>query len=212
MKINVYTLNINNYFPELMEITIPFMKKYAHKIGAEFIEINERKFPNYHIHYEKMQIYELGKDVDWNIFFDGDLLVNNSMFDISKSDNNTILLKDGFNVDIKFTMNKYFYFDKRKQGISGCFIATPKKCHNIWENLDLSPKEINSKIIVSGNDLNRGIDASFYQEEYVLSYNLAKYKYNFNGVKKDDMFHSYESNTRDIKLNEIKQKIKEWNL
>ena len=65
--INVYTLNIDDYFPEMMEITVPLMKKYADKIGANFIEINRRKFSDWHIHYEKLQIYELGKEADWNI-------------------------------------------------------------------------------------------------------------------------------------------------
>ena len=94
MKINIFTLNINNYCPEMMELTVPLMKNYATKIGAEFIEITERKFPDFHIHYEKLQIYELGKDSDWNVFFDGDVIVNNSMIDIRKLNPNMVLICD----------------------------------------------------------------------------------------------------------------------
>ena len=189
------------------------MKNYANKIGAEFIEINERKFPDYSILYEKIQIYELGKDADWNIFFDGDVIVNNSMIDIRESNPNMVLLKDGYNVDIKFLTNKYFY--KRKQGIASCFVATSKKCHNLWKPLYLTPKEINSKIIISKKDINDGItESSTPQDEYILSYNLAKYEYNFSGIPIDSMFHSYNANYNNNanKLKEIKDKLKEWNL
>ena len=212
MKINVFTLNINNYCPEMMELTVPLIKKYANKIGAEFIEITERKFQDYHIHYEKLQIYDIGKDADWNIFFDGDVIVNNSMIDIRESNPNMVLLKDGYNVDIKFLTNKYFY--KRKQGIASCFVATSKNCHNLWEPLDLTPKEISSKIIISKKDINDGLKADTPQDEYALSYNLAKYEYNYSGVPIDSMYHSYNANYNDNskKLNEIKDKLKEWNL
>ena len=210
--IRVFTLNINNYFPELMELTIPTMKNYAKKIGAEFIEITERKFPDYHIHYEKLQIFELGKDSHFNIFFDGDIVVNPNMIDLSKQDPNFVYIKDGYSANTKFTQNRFFYEDKRNQGISSCFLATSNLTHNIWEPLELTGKEISNRIFTAKENLDKGITSDFYQEEYVLSNNLAKYKYNFSGVPLDSMFHSYESNIKEVKLKEIKDKLKEWKI
>jgi hypothetical protein len=210
--IKVYTLNINNYFPEMMELTVPLMKNYAQKIGAEFVEITERKFPNYHIHYEKMQIYELGKDADWNIFFDGDVLVHPDMIDISKQDKNVVFIKDGYSASVKFLINKYFLNDKRNQGISSCFIATSNQCHNMWEQLEITPKELTNRIITLKDNLDIGITSEFYQEEYVLSYNLAKYLYTFSGISENSLFHSYKSNIKEEKLKEIKKVLKKWKL
>ena len=201
----VYTLNINNYFPKLMEITIPLMKNYAKKIGAEFVEITERKFPNWHIHYEKMQIYELGKDCEWNIFFDADVLVNPNMIDITTLNKNCVYVKDGYSANIKFLTNKYFFSDKRNQGISSCFVATTDITHKIWEPLEYTPEEATSKIITKKENLDKGITSEFYQEELALSLNLAKYKYKFSGLPLDSMFHSYNSNIKEKKLEEIKE-------
>ena len=41
MKI-VHVLNINNYFPELCEITMPMIERYTKKIGAELNIIKKR--------------------------------------------------------------------------------------------------------------------------------------------------------------------------
>ena len=207
MKCNIYTLNINNYFPEMMEITIPLMKKYANKIGANFVEITKRKFPDWHIHYEKMQIYELGMDCDWNIFFDGDILVNPNMYDITKLDITKILLKDGYRADIKFTD---FINDGRNMGISSWFLASSKYCHKIWTPLNITPKNATKQIITSNENKRKGINSDFYQEELALSYNLVKYNIDFNGIPENSLFHSYESNKKEEKLNEIKIKLKEW--
>ena len=42
----------------------PYIKKYAQKIGADFYVIKERKFPDWYITYEKLQIYEIEKEKD----------------------------------------------------------------------------------------------------------------------------------------------------
>ncbi len=67
MKKILYTLNVpdadgNEYAPEIRKITYPFLKAWAYKIGAEFFEITERKFPEMPPVYEKFQIYELSKE------------------------------------------------------------------------------------------------------------------------------------------------------
>ena len=75
MKI-VHVVYINDYFPELWKYTFPSIEYYARKIGAELNVITERKFPDWHIHYEKTQVWEAGKNADANILFDSDILIH----------------------------------------------------------------------------------------------------------------------------------------
>ena len=201
--INVYTLNINDYFPEMMEITVPLMKKYADKIGANFIEINRRKFPDWHIHYEKLQIYELGKEADWNIFFDGDVLVHPDTPDFTKM-GEYVFIKDGYRANIKFT-NPIILNDKRNQGISTCFISSPKQYHNIWKPLKCNPCVVDSQIIMSKENLKIGINSDFYQDEFTLSFNLTLHKIEYSGIPNGYLFHSYKSNLKEEKLKELKE-------
>lgn len=84
MKKVVWTLLVNDYFPELAAITAPNHQEYARAIGAEFRRITERRYPEWHPTYEKVQTFELGRDADWNIHIDADLMVAPTMLDITK--------------------------------------------------------------------------------------------------------------------------------
>ena len=86
VKKTIYTLNIGDYAPEICALTYPLIQAYARKIGADFHVIRERKFPEWPIVYEKLQIYELGRKHgnDWNIFVDSDTLINPEMFDVTE--------------------------------------------------------------------------------------------------------------------------------
>jgi indolepyruvate ferredoxin oxidoreductase beta subunit len=72
----VWVLYINNYFPELCKYTLPTIKLYAQKIGADFNLITTRKYLEFPITYEKIQIYELGNNYDWNILIDADKIAD----------------------------------------------------------------------------------------------------------------------------------------
>ena len=85
LKKTIFTVNVDNFAPEVTEITFPYIKAYAHKIGAEFFEITARKNPDKPPAYEKFQIYDLGRLMrnDWNIFFDADTLIHPDYPDIT---------------------------------------------------------------------------------------------------------------------------------
>lgn len=190
----------------MMELTIPLMKMYADRIKADFIEIKERKFPTFHPVYEKLQIYSLGKGCDWNIFFDGDLLVNPAFFDdITKLDPDRVYLKDGYKADIKFKIKL-----EGNQGIAACFVASSKSCHNIWKPLNMTSEEAISEIIIGDKD--KLSPTNNAQDELALSMNLAKYHIKFSGVNQKYLFHPYESVSNEEKLKQIKTKLKEWRL
>ena len=54
----LHVLNINDFFPELFALTFPTIKAYADRSGFTINLITERKFPDYPINYEKMQVYK----------------------------------------------------------------------------------------------------------------------------------------------------------
>jgi len=72
----VYTIAIDNWFPELCNITFPLMRSWAGRIGADFKVIDEAKFPGFPPNYEKFQIWELGSDYDWNVYIDADMIID----------------------------------------------------------------------------------------------------------------------------------------
>ena len=48
MKKIIYTLNLNPAdYRQITDLTYPFIKAWAEKIGAEFIEVKDRKFPQW---------------------------------------------------------------------------------------------------------------------------------------------------------------------
>lgn len=65
---------------KLLELTEPFMRRYAKKIGADFTAIRERKYtPLYGFkewYFDVFQVYELTKDYDRVLYLDADILVN----------------------------------------------------------------------------------------------------------------------------------------
>src|SRR4030042_4413675 len=83
LKKTLFVLNVDDYAPEITEVTYPLLKHYAKKIGADFYEIRERKFPDFPPVYEKLQIYQLAQEMgnDWNIYIDSDALVHPDLID-----------------------------------------------------------------------------------------------------------------------------------
>ena len=60
MKIAIVTICIGEFYQKLGAVTLPHIKKYAEKIGADFISISEPYLPI--PHYAKFEIgkfYEL---------------------------------------------------------------------------------------------------------------------------------------------------------
>ena len=83
MKKAVFSMNIGDYYPKMTKHSFARMKNYCKKIGADFIVINERKFPDFPINYEKLQIYELGKEYDYIMYLDADCFIAENMPDFT---------------------------------------------------------------------------------------------------------------------------------
>jgi hypothetical protein len=174
MKKAVWVLNVNNYRPDICLHTLPTIKAYAERIGAEYSEITERKFPSYPVTMEKMQIYELGKEYDINILIDADVLISPKLEDLSS---NVTRIPGLISVMQVFEIPRYFpynyLFDRlpisktlegkpTKVGPSANFVITSKWSHFLW-NPDVSIPELQDP---------------FRIDEYIMSINLAKYGLN----------------------------------
>jgi hypothetical protein len=179
MKKCVWTLNINNYAPEITAITRPLMCRYAQKIGADFCTITKRKFsPNFPVAYEKLQLFELGRQYDWNIFMDADTLVHPDFFDPTDHVTPDTIIHNG--VDMaghRWRYDRFFRRDGRHLGSCNWFTCATPMCIELWEPLtDLTLEEALANIFPTAFEVASGeIDPAHLLDDYVLSRNIAKY-------------------------------------
>lgn len=134
----VHVLATLDYAPELCAITLPRIEAYAKRIGADFNRITERRFPDFPINYERMQIYELGKGYDWNLNVDADMLMGESLVDVT-----TRVLPEKVGTAMIFQLSEAFpiagnpIFERASQdiGIVDMFNVTSRLTHDFWRPL-----------------------------------------------------------------------------
>jgi hypothetical protein len=187
MKKVIWTLNIDDYAPEITAITYPLLRHYAHKIGAEFQIISERKFPTWPVVYEKLQIYELGRDNDWNIYIDSDALVHPDMFDVTDHLPKDVVAHNGNDMaGNRWRYDRFFRRDGRHIGSCNWFTVASDWCIDLWKPLDdLTPDEALGNIFPVVSEVNSGcFDRSHLIDDYTLSRNIARYGFKFKTVMK----------------------------
>ncbi len=225
MKKTIYTLNVDNYAPEIRALTLPYLKRWADKIGAEIVEITERKFPDFPSVYEKLQIYELEKvcKSDWIIYIDADALVHPEALDLTS-------LMPAFSVgnndhdmaNIRFKYDDYFRRDGRNIGCGNWLAIAPKECIDLWRPLDdLTFEEAVKNIQPTVHELEGGITAEHLIDDYVTSRNIAKYGLKHKTVKmileevdlpKAEFFlHGYAMSTP-AKVLMLEETVKRWRI
>jgi len=186
MKKTLFTLNVDNYAPKIWELTQPLLKAYAKKIGADFYVINKRKYSDFPPVYEKLQIYDLGRDMknDWNIFLDADVLVNPDMYDITEYLTKDTVCHNGKDMaNIRWTYDRYFRRDGRNIGSCNWLAVASDWCIELWE----PPKDITLSQMVKNihptiNELRCGVTPSHLVDDYILSRNIAKYGLKYTTV------------------------------
>jgi len=173
----IWTLNISDYDPEICSLTFPLMKKVAHKIGADFNVITERKSPDFPICYEKLQLYTLGKDYEWNIFLDADAAVNPDIFDPTVVIPKDTVMFSG--VDFygnRFKNDIYTQRDGRQISACGWCMMASEWCLNLWHPLeDMSVEEAVSNIYPIDTERAYGYTGAHFLDEYVMGRNIARY-------------------------------------
>ena len=221
LKKGIFTLNIDNYAPEITALTYPFIERYAKKIGAEFKIITKRAFPEYPLMYEKFQIYELGADNDWNIYIDSDMLIHPDLFDITEILPENTVLHFGFEfASNKFQYDDYFRRDGRNIGSANELTVASHLCMDIWEPLsDMTIDEALSNIKIIHSEEMIGFTKEHVIDDYVTSRNIAKYGFKYKAFKdllydigriNDEYFyHEWPAAEKD-KVKKIKEKLKFW--
>jgi hypothetical protein len=188
LRKTVFTLDIDNYAPEIKALTYPLLHRYAEKIDAEFVVINKRKFPK-HLPpvYEKLQIYTLGKKMgnDWNIYFDGDALVHPDMFDVTDHLPKDTVLHNGLDMaGNRWKYDEYFRRDGRHIGSCNWFTAASDWCLDLWHPLeDLTFEQAVENIQPLIIESNSGVVREHLIDDYVLSRNIARYGLKFIACK-----------------------------
>jgi len=221
MKKTIFTLNVNNYSPEITKLTYPFIKNYADKIGAEFAVITERKFPDFPVWYEKLQLYKLSHDNDWSLFFDSDCLIHPDLFDITEIlPEDTVLTHGADNAIGVFKYDNYFKRDGRNICAGSFLMVASHLTRDLWEPLsDLTPKEALSRIYVTSTEKSVGYTQRQGIDDYVISRNIAKYHLKYKTFPEllkeigrpdtEFFFHNYGIPEAE-KVKQIKDKIQQW--
>jgi hypothetical protein len=160
----------------LAEVTLPHLKRYAEKIGADLNVISQRRFPDWPLSFEKHQIFEAGKDYDWNLYFDVDVLIHPDMDDFTLR-HPSEKVGNWWYQDVRGICEAermdVFREDGRYYGVPDCFVATSRKTHGLWTPLG---GNFDHYIPLLTTD-DRSLITTFS-----LSFNLARYKYPIGGV------------------------------
>ena len=220
-KKTIFILNVDNYAPEITKLTYPFLERYANKINAEFVIIKKRMFPKYPVTYEKLQIYELGRNNDWNIYIDSDCLIHPDFFDMTEViPENTVLNYNSDFAGNRFVYDNYFRRDGRNIGSINFLTVASSDCNDVWQPLtDITIERAIKDIKTIPRDKAIGHDQSFRIDDYVLSRNIAKYGlkfktlieyFNETGKTTYDYLYHERSTAEKDKIEGIKHKLKEW--
>lgn len=181
-KCCIHTVVINDWRPDICSITIPNLKRYAERIGAEFNIISKPRFPDYPPNYERLQVWEAGRDFMWNMCIDADTVLHpdfeNPTVWIMPNQCGSATMTDARRW---FAWNKYFERDGREIGIGDSFVVSSWLTHDIWQPLDMPFSEARKLCLVDERMVS----------EYCLSLNVAKFGLKFNGVvlSPDKCFH-----------------------
>lgn len=206
----IFVLATPDYHPELCELTFPLLQRFADKIGADLCRIEERRFPDFPITYERMQVYELGRGYEWILCIDPDILVHPDVTDFT-----TWFPKDHVGNWWFFDVRQHFRVpatspivdDGRYYGIVDCLVVSSELTHDLWKPLpgtfsDYEPYIIDKQILERIS-------------EYAISENLARNRYKIRGVVDNSkrLYHVACSSLKVSNPAELAlEKLKEWGL
>lgn len=218
----LFTLNIDNYAPEITALTYPLLKRYADKIGADFCIITARAFPDMPITYEKLQIRELARamDLDWAIYFDGDALVHPETIDFTSLLRKDTVMHNGHDMaSIRWKYDEVFLRDGRNIGSCNWFAIASDWCLDLWHPLDIPLQDALDNIHPIPTEIHTGITKEHLIDDYTLSRNIARFGLKFKGamefeaelglVGAEFFWHQYTVPV-DEKLVGMRQVLKTW--
>lgn len=227
IKKTIYTLNLNpDAYKEITDMTYPLIKRYCHKIGADFHVIDKRKFPEWKSPtYEKTQIYELGQQMenDWNIFFDCDAIIHPDTPDFTSHFSKDTVIHNGSDfASLRWKYDRYFLRDGRNIGSPTWLCIASDWCIELFKPFDdMTPDEVYSNIFPIQAETIKGYEPYRLVEDYLFSRNIAKYGLKFdtiidffkrNNFESGNFFWHIYAVPIDEKVVKMRQRMEEWGL
>ena len=164
MRKEIFVVRVGNYMPALCRHTLPSIKRYAKKIGAKFTLIRDRKFPEFSPTYEKMQVFDRGKDNDWNILLDCDMYLDEGMYDVTEIvSEDTVGSWMVYDPQVTIQSDEYLRLDGSDKIIATNFVVSGARQHSIWKPLEFSAQEALSRM-----------KRSFVVDEYCVGRNIKR--------------------------------------
>lgn len=176
MSTCVHFITIRDPSLRHQDISLPMVKDYAKKIGADLNLISERKFPDFPVYYEAMQIFESGKKYEWNLYLQPGGLLGEQLPDVTEyCPHDAVSTCILYNASGQFLTENNIYFerDSRNLGISDTVVLSNRVTHEIWEPLPSSYSTY--KNLILDGDVTKICS-------FALSYNIAKYRLKVSGV------------------------------
>ena len=174
-KACVHTVVLNNWFPELCDLTLPLIQKWADNINADFNLITKPKYPEWPANYERFQIWESGANYEWNINVDADFILHPELEDVTDNDPAIVRAEAYMDLNVFFYPNQYFLRDGRGIGMSDNFILSSYMTHDVWTPLPLSYDGAKKHCIKDPRQVS----------EFAVSLNIARYGLKCSGAVKD---------------------------
>ena len=183
MTKTIFTLNIGDYAPEIRAITRPWLEYYANKIEADIFDITERRFPEFPVTYEKLQIWEIAQTLksDWYIYIDSDALINPETPDFTNHLNKDTVAHNGRDyAGIRWTYDRYFRRDGRNIGSCNWLTIASDWCLDLWTPLDIPLERAlaNIRPIIDEHMSGECKDEHLI-DDYTLSRNIARFGLKF---------------------------------
>ena len=224
-KKTIFLLNVGGYDRRITDMTYPLIYFYAEKIGASIHVIRERRFPDWPVVYEKLQIYELAQEMnnDWNIYIDSDALIHPETIDWTEHIPRDTVAHNGSDMaGIRWRYDRFFQRDGRNIGSCDWFTIASDLCVELWKPLDdITQEEALANILPTVSELAGIITKEHLIDDYVLSRNIAKYGLKFKTfsdvlsetrlVGSDLLFHVYTLPTEE-KIIELKKVLERWKI
>src|ERR1700682_1572034 len=75
MKLAITSMAEGREWKKISSVSFPTFEQYARRIGADFVPLHGRKFPEEHFHWEKLSMSRLLKDYDRVMWTDCDAII-----------------------------------------------------------------------------------------------------------------------------------------
>lgn len=220
-------------------MTYPLLRRYAHKVGADFKVITERKFHEWPCEVEKFQAYDLGRGYDWIYVIDGDTLIHPDMIDPTYYMHFDTVAHNGHDkATSRWTSNEFLLRDGRDISSCNWFSIASGWCLDFWHPPDwTTPQQAKQAIHLAVSEINSEVFGDVHLiDDYLMSNNVARYGLKFTTIdeirkkyllidERDDkgietgrkipmghwLWHAYVI-PRAAKEQQIKQVIRHWGL